>query len=243
MTLFKPWRMNMRKLLLAAAACLFVSPAFAGGTLVTPAAGYPFNAAGMYFGLGAEALAGTPTDAGVGLVAAGAALTLDAGYQWKGGLDFMAIEALVSWTNLGTNGASCGGTPCSVAANFDVEERFKFGFPWQVIQAVMPNWNNVFPGLPTVNVSNVTGVPHPYVFAGVVETPVTASAAGFANQVWQVQAELGAGILHQVNQGLVMDVWAGMTIPSSTFNIGAGGFTVANANLGKQFRAGLTFNY
>lgn len=205
-----------------------------------PIVGYPFNSSGFYVGLGASALAGTPEAANTGLIGAGAALTADIGYQWQGGLDFMAIEALVEWTNFGTNNATCGTTTCGVASQFNIEERFKFGFPWQTVQGLLPNFGNVFPGLPTVSVTS-TGVPHPYIFGGAVETDVTGGVAGFANQVWQVQAEGGAGILQQVNSGLVMDIWAGMTIPGAGFNVGPSGFS--NANLGKQFRAGLTFNY
>ena len=97
----------MRKSILMAAVALAAlsAPAFAADLALKapppPIAGYPYAASGFYYGVGASASADSATVANTGVFSAGAGIDAIVGYQWKGGLDFIAAEAIVTYTNLG----------------------------------------------------------------------------------------------------------------------------------------------
>lgn len=231
----------MKRFLFAALLALFVVPAHA--QIVTksapPLAAYPYNTSGIYYGIGALGQGAIANIAGANAVALGAALNGVVGYQWRGGLDFMAVEASAYWTNLGASASCPLGTSCSVDSNVGLEQRFKLGFPYTAVSNLLPNFGAVFPGLPVISVQT-TGTQHPYLMAGVHEDDVSSQFGLSTGRAWQVQPVFGAGILGQWTQGLVVDMWAEASISNVGFDLVNGGLVTGKANIGTVYRAGVS---
>lgn len=198
-----------------------------------PAIGYPYSESGFYYGVGASATAQSATVANTGVFSAGAGIDAIVGYQWKGGLDFIAAEAIVTYTNLGAATACAtvaGATSCAAGYQWEIDPRVKFGFPIQTLQSILPNLSAVFPGLPTPPAGFVPLNQHPYVFAGVPIKDVSASYGLMNGKEWQVQGEAGIGILNQYTNGTAVDISAGCALGGAGFTFGPVG--VANTKLG-----------
>lgn len=209
--------------------------------------GYPYQGSGLYGGIGVvgEVLSADITSnvGGSSVFSAGAALDLTAGYQWSAGSNWFAAEGSVQYTNIGGSVMCAAGVPCSVSSKWGFEQRGLLGFPIQTVLAVLPNLNNVFPGLPTlpggVNADSTTS--HPYLFVGLREDDVS-TAFGLANtRAWKVQPVVGMGLRQQWKQGLVVDTSAGCTFANTGATIG--GPNGAQANYGRDCRAALRFLY
>ena len=185
--------------------------------------GYPFAASGIYWGVGASASAASATVANTGVVSAGAGVDGVIGYQWKGGLEFMAIEAIFTYTNLGNTSACAtvaGSTSCSVGYQFEVDPRVKLGFPIQTVQALLPNLSAVFPALPTLPATFVPANQHPYIFAGIPIRDVSSNYGLATGKEWLVQGEAGIGILNQWTNGTAVDISAGCALGNVGFTLG-----------------------
>lgn len=204
-------------------------------TKAAPVTGYPYAASGFYFGVGASATAASATVANTGLVAAGAGLDGVIGYQWKGGLDFMALEADFTYTNIGNAGTCQLGTTvtsCSAGDQWEIEPLFKFGFPVSTITAVLPNISQYFPALPSLPAGlTPNGTAHPYLYAGAPIKDVSANYGLAQGSDWTVQPEIGAGVLQQWTNGLAVDLRAGCTLGNTGFGFGSGVHT-GNVSLG-----------
>lgn len=219
----------MRRVLLASVAILALSSlahaADLSSVLKAPAQpGYPYAASGFYFGVGTSATAASASVADTGLLAAGAGLDGVVGYQWQGGLDFMAVELDATYTNIGNSGACTtptgGTTSCAANDSWEIEPLFKFGFPVTTLISILPNLSSLFPGLPSLP-SGVTATNvHPYIYAGAPFRDVSANYMLSAGQEWQVQPEIGAGMLNQWQSGLVIDLRAGCSFGNTGFNLG-----------------------
>lgn len=207
-----------------------------------PVVGYPYNGSGLYYGVGALGSGATSDIAGSNVTALGAALNGVIGYQWLGGLDFMAVEASVYWNNMGT-GTTCAvgtaSTPCSVDSQFGFEQRFKFGFPMSAVSALLPNFAAAFPGMPTITVPT-TGVQHPYIMAGVHEDDVSSSFGLSTGKEWQVQPVIGAGVLGQWTNNLVVDFWFEASLANTSFDVSTGGIMTGKTSIGPVYRAGIS---
>jgi hypothetical protein len=218
----------MRKMFLITAALVALSGhAFAADMAVKAVPvvpGYPFAASGVYWGVGASASAASATVANTGVFSAGAGVDGILGYQWKGGLNFMAVEAIFTYTNLGNSTAcamSAGATNCSVSYQFEIDPRVKLGFPISTIQALLPNLSAAFPALPVLPVSFTAANQTPYLFAGVPIKDVSSNYGLSNGKEWLVQGEAGVGILNQWTNGTAVDISAGCALGNVGFTLGS----------------------
>ena len=240
----------MRKLLFLFALAI-TTPAAAADMAVKAAPvpsimGYPYNANGFYFGVGALGDAASSTVGGAGVFTAGAAVDVVGGYQWKGGLDFIALEARASYTNLGSSTAcpDAGGASCSIGTQWGLEQRAKFGFPITLITNALPSLGGLFPAvpmLPTTITTAVNSTAHPYISVGITEDDVSANIGLPSGREWQVQPTVGAGVMTQWTQGLVADVFAECSFAGTGFTFGP--IPGNSANLGRKCTTGLHLIY
>ena len=213
-------------LLAAAAVVAAILPARAADIppiFKAPSAGYPYAADGFYFGLGASSTAASATVSNTGIFAAGAGLDLVVGYQFRGGLQFIAPELNVTYTNIG-NSAACpvvgGVVSCAANDQWEIEPLVKFGFPITDITDFLPNLSKVFPALPTPPAGVSATNQHPYLYVGAPIRDVSASFGLSNGKQWIVQPSLGAGFLSQWKDGLVADVRAGCALGNQGFSFG-----------------------
>ncbi len=215
-------------------------------TKAPPVSGYPYNANGFYFGIGALGDAASSSVGGAGVFTAGAAVDVVGGYQWKGGLDFIALETRISYTNLGSSTACPvgGGLTCSVGTQWGFAQRAKFGFPITVITNALPSLGGLFPAVPSLP-GNITPAAnssaHPYISAGIAEDDVSANIGVPRGRAWQVQPTVGAGVMTQWTQGLVADVFAECSFAGTGFTVGP--IPGGSANLGRKCTTGLHLIY
>ena len=217
----------MRAMLLAATAALaMIGQAFAADMPVkaplSALPGYPYAASGFYWGVGASSIGSSASVSNAGVFALGAGVDMVIGYQWQGGLDFMAAELDVTYTNLGST-SQCGATSCSAGSQWEIEPIYKFGFPTNILSSVLPNLSGVFPGLPALPANaSVIGTAHPYLYAGLPIRDISASLGLTEARAWSVQPEVGLGILNQsgLNPGLVFDLRVGCSLGSTGFDFG-----------------------
>lgn len=213
--------MFRKSLLVAALVAGFAAPAAAQMvTKSAPAVGYP-STNGFYYGVGASSAAGSASVANSGILAVGAGLDLIVGYQWKGGLDFIAAEFDATYTNFGSS-ATCNPTapaPCSTNSAWELEPLVKFGFPVSYLTAVLPNLSQVFPALPQLPANFTPQTVHPYIYAGTPIRDLSANYGLATGSVWNVQAEVGLGALNQMQQGVVVDARAGVSFGGGGVNL------------------------
>lgn len=238
----------MRKFILAATAVAVLAvPAFAADMAVkaVPAPiGYPYAQSGFYFGVGASASAQSASVANTGVVSAGAGLDGVVGYQWKGGLDFIALEVIGTYDNVGNSQAcaAVGGaiTGCSLGSTFEIDPRVKFGFPIQTVLSVLPNLSSYFPALPALPAGITASNEHPYVFVGAPLRDVSANYGLMTGREWTAQVEVGLGLLSQWQSGLVADISAGCALNSVGIQLGP---IPSSAKLGTSCQTRLAILY
>jgi hypothetical protein len=221
--------MKRLKVILALTGAILAGPAFAAdiATKAPPATvGYPYAGNGWYFGVGASAAAGSSTLANSGVLTTGAGVDIVGGYQWKGGLDFVALEVDATYTNLGASAvcnptapSPAGAASCGTSSNWEIEPLIKFGFPISTLTAALPNLQTVFPALPNLPASFAATNAHPYIYGGIPIRDVSANYGLATGSVWNVQGELGGGVMYQVGQGLVADTRAGCSFGGGGVNL------------------------
>lgn len=242
----------MNKLALIVVACLSITSALAADLPVLKKAaapatvfdGYPYNGSGFYWGLntfGEAADIGSATPAGNGpkVFAVGAAAGVVAGYVWGRGTTFYAVEGMANYSTIGTNGTCDPAVPCVLNARWSFEQRVKFGGPIANMLSFLPDLSTVFPALPAIPAGSSNPLTHPYVMAGLHEDDVSAEFGLAAAHKWRIQPSVGVGVLSQMSQGIVMDVWAEYIMPVGSFTV-APGMTVDS---GKKARVGLSILY
>jgi hypothetical protein len=198
-----------------------------------------YSGSGLYFGLYTQGGGGTVNGsvAGVGsasLTSAGASVGLLGGYAWttSSGNIFYAVEALFGWQNL--NGSTAG---LSMSGPASFEQRFKIGAPLDTIMSVFPNLNlGTLAPLPALPAGVTTTATHPYVMAGVHEDDISANYGLGNNKAWRVAPAIGFGAVTQLSNATAVDVWVETIFPEK--GVCTGG--VACANLGQQYKAGLS---
>lgn len=225
-------------LLAALAVAVAVLPARAADLppiFKAPSPGYPYAADGFYFGLGASSTAASATVSNTGIFAAGAGLDFVVGYQFRGGLSFIAPEVDITYTNIG-NSAACpivgGVTSCAAGDQWEIEPLVKFGFPVTDLTNLLPSLSSVFPALPTLPAGAVATNQHPYLYAGAPIRDISASFGLSNGKQWMVAPEFGAGFLSQWKDGLVIDVRAGCAIGSQGFSFGTAPLVQPNVKEG-----------
>lgn len=244
----------MRRLLLSGIALLGLVAAAQAADLpittkaVPAAAGFPYASSGFYWGIGASSAAANASVSNSGVFAVGAGLDAVVGYQWKGGLDFIAAEVVGTWTNLGSSAActtAAGAVSCAASNAFEIEPRVKFGFPINSITTALPNLSSYFPGLPTFGNSTTASnsTQHPYLFVGAPIRDVSANFGLMSGQAWTIQPEIGVGNESQWTNGLVLDISAGCTVGNSGFDFGVAGVTTAHADLSTSCQTRVHFLY
>lgn len=240
----------MRMKAILAALLLFSGPAVAADMPVkapvkAAVVGYPYQTAGLYWGLGTEAMisqaqvntAGTTSN----LFAAGASLNVTVGYSRpiNAGTGFIAFEATCGWQNLGGTTQVVSVTTNEVRERISCVEGVKLGGPILNLLNVLPSSGLPLPTLP--NIGNPSGSTHPYIFAGAREGRVNAidNLTGVSREVWQVKAEARVGMIQQFDTGIAMDVYLAWD-PSQ------GGFTIggpSSAKLGNTYIIGAKLLY
>lgn len=243
---------NMRKLLIALASIVAL-PAYAADlpvkALIRQPILFTYVGSGFYMGLGTwgevdKAKIVSPLNLqAVNGYAAGGSINGTAGYMWGNGTTWTAIEASISYQNIGitdNNGSSVG-------SRFGFTERALFGGPITSVLSLLPNLSTVFPVLPTPIASTTT---HPYVFAAVHQDDVSAEFGLTNAKVWRVRGGLGVGLKQQLGStspnpaasGVTADIWAEYLMDGASIVIGAP-VGVAKANQGSGARVGMTLEY
>lgn len=240
----------MMKSIIAALA-LFASPAIAADmpvkakTATPTVVGYPYQTAGLYWGLGTEALisqaqVNTGSDTS-NLFAAGAALNVTLGYSRpiNAGAGFIAFEATCGWQNLGGTTQAVSVTTNEVRERVSCAEGIKLGGPILNMLNLLPSSGLPLPTLP--NIGAPSGSTHPYlgVFGREGRVLATDNLTGVSREVWQVKAEARLGLIQQFDTGIAMDVYLAWD-PSQ------GGFTIggpSSAKLGNTYIIGAKLLY
>lgn len=247
----------MKRTFLIAALALFTLPAMAAD--LVPLKAPPkqrilltYNGAGMYYGLHTfaenqkiDVSGATTTSGGIlsglgGTFAVGAAVGLTGGYMWGDGTSWKAVEAMVSYKNIGTDTVmTAAGVPASMQSNWSFTERFKLGGPLASALNLIPNLSTLFPVFDATSPipGGIASTTHPYIFGAFHQDDVSASF-GLANgRAWKLKGGAGIGAMTQLASGVVMDVWAEYIPASSGVTIGAPG-TSASVSSGRESRIG-----
>ncbi len=207
--------------------------------------GYPYAGSGLYFGLTTFADAG-PVKANIpgfgpaSLTTNQASLAGTIGYAWStSGAAFFAVEGSFGITNF--NGGDTVGLSLSGPASF--EQRIKAGVPLSQLLSYFPTFNlptvPPFPPLPNGQVAQNI---HTYLWGGVHEDDVSGNFNLAANRQWAISPALGVGMMGQLANGFVADVWAGTVFPSKGFAIGPVGAS-ALVNQSQRVEVGFSILY
>jgi hypothetical protein len=242
MNRFNFWGPPMKKLRLAATiAALFASAsAFAADMAIKAAplfpAGYPSTRCGMYYGLGTGGSSGQVEDAAVGTRIVQGEIDAILGYSCPfGAAGFWFVEASVGINNV--NGNVNG---LALSGPLVVMQRVGAGSP---LNALFNPFGNslALPSVPLLPAGVTAGAATPYFFAGLVEQDITAQL-GLEQHTkqWVVAPIVGLGLLTRLNDGVVIDTWAGWQMNSQSFCPGSGS---ACAKLGNTGRVGVSFKY
>jgi hypothetical protein len=230
----------MKTLRLAAtiAALLVSASAFAADMATKAQAfrGYPTSRCGFYYGIGTGGSAGAVDGAVVGTQIVQGDLDAMVGYTCPFLSNaFWFVEASAGYSNLNgnVNGLALSGPLIFI-------QRAGAGSP---INALFNPFGNSLslPSLPALPTGVTAGPANGYFFAGVVEQDITAQL-GLEQHTkqWVVAPIVGLGLLTRLNDGVVIDTWAGWQMNSQSFCPGSGS---ACAKLGNTGRVGVSFKY
>lgn len=197
--------------------------------------GYPSTKCGFYYGVGTGGSAGAVEGAVVGTQIVQGDLDGLLGYTCPFlQSSFWFAEASVGFTNINgnVNGLALSGPLVAI-------QRVGAGSP---INALFNPFGNSLslPSLPALPNGVTAGPANGYFFAGLVEQDITAQLASGNVKQWAISPMVGFGLLTRLNQGVVIDTWAGWQMNSQGFLPGCGG---SCAKLGNAARVGVSFKY
>lgn len=225
---------------LAAAAALISTAAPAADLpLKAPAkavlAGYPTSKCGFFYGVGTGGSAGSVNGAVVGTQIVQGDLDAMVGYTCPFlQSSFWFVEASIGYTNLNgsVNGLAMSGPLIAI-------QRAGVGSP---INAIFNPFGQslALPSLPALPNGVTAGPANGYFFAGVVEQDITAQLPAASSKQWVIAPLVGLGLLTRLNDGVVVDTWAGWQMNSQSFCPGGNG---ACAKLGNAGRVGVSLKY
>lgn len=223
------------------AACIVASPiaAFAADLSVKAAPlfakGYPTTRCGWYFGAGTGGSAGAVNGAVVGTQIVQGELDALVGYTCPfSGNAFWFVEGSVGFNNV--NGSVNG---LALSGPLVLQQRVGFGSPINALFNPFAG-NLSLPSLPALPNGVTAGPANGYFFAGLVEQDISAQLAVGHSKQWIVAPMIGVGLLTRLNDGVVVDTWAGWQMNSQSFCPGGG---TACAKLGNTGRVGVSFKY
>lgn len=231
----------MKARFLALAAAMLITPAMAADlTTKAPAyVGYPSTKCGFYYGIGVGGSAGAVNGAAVGTQIVQGDLSGVLGYSCPFATNaFWFAEGQFGINNLNgsTNGLALSGPMVAI-------ERVGAGSPINaLLGSLLPaSTFPAVPALPGLPAGFTYGSPAGYAFVGIVEQDI-APQIGFVSgsHQWVIAPLVGLGLLTRVNNGVVVDTWAGWQMNSQSFCPNGGG---ACAKLGNAARVGVALKY
>src|ERR1700759_2380098 len=198
--------MTMKKLLMAAAAALLSTTAFAADLPVAAinkalSAGYPVKC-GFYYGVGTGGSAGAVTGAAVGTQILQGELDALIGYTCPfAGAAFWFAEASAGMNNV--NGSVNG---LALSGPVILQQRVGVGSPANALFNPFGN-SLAVPSLPILPTGvTVTGTAAPYLFAGLIEQDIaTQLGLDSHSHQWLIAPEIGIGMLTRLSNGSVVD--------------------------------------
>jgi hypothetical protein len=238
----------MLKYLLAAVAALSCTAASAADlTAKAPttaiSTAYPYQSAGIFFGVFTEGGGGSVSAQAPGvnpasLTTTDAGLGLTVGYAWgsKASNFAYSIEGDFGFTNF--NGANAG---FSLSGPLSFEQRFVVWTPFANLSNLLPNLGSIFgtippfqalpPGVTASNLQSGLGF-------GIKEKDVSLGFAGLqANKEWLVEPVIKLLAMEQLSNGSALRAWAGVGIPTQGRFVGP--LPGSAAKLGPEVMAGV----
>jgi hypothetical protein len=201
------------------------------------ASGYPLTRCGFYYGLGTGGSAGAVDGAVVGTQIVQGELDALVGYTCpflQNG--FWFVEGSVGFNNI--NGSVNG---LALSGPLVLMQRVGAGSPINSLFNLGGALGLSMPSLPALPSGVTAGPANGYFFAGIVEQDISAQILGSNHsKQWVVAPMVGVGLLTRLNDGVVVDTWAGWQMNSQSFCPGGG---TACAKLGNTGRVGVSFKY
>jgi hypothetical protein len=198
--------------------------------------GYPTTRCGFYYGIGTGGSAGAVDGAVVGTQIVQGDLDAMVGYTCPFlSSAFWFVEASAGYSNLNgnVNGLALSGPLIFIqraGAGSPINKLFN---PFSASLSL--------PSLPALPNGVTAGPANGYFFAGLVEQDITAQVApGQHTKQWVIAPIVGLGLLTRLNDGVVVDTWAGWQMNSQSFCPNGNG---ACAKLGNTGRVGVSFKY
>ncbi len=199
-------------------------------------AGYPSTKCGFYYGVGTGGSAGAVDGAVVGTQIVQGDIDAIVGYTCPlFTQSFWFVEGSVGFNNI--NGSVNG---LALSGPLVIMQRAGAGSP---INALFNPFGTsiALPSLPPLPNGVTAGPVNGYFFAGLVEQDVTPQVApGASSHIWAIAPMIGVGGLYRLNDGVVIDTWAGWQLNSQSFCPGGGSLC---AKLGNAARVGVSFKY
>ena len=233
----------MRRYILTAIVAAISGSAFAADLpVITKASilGYP-SKCGFYFGVDAEAGAGTVVAAPAGTVMVGGDIGGLVGYACNISSIPYFLEVIGDFQNL--NAGSAG---FSLSGPAHIEERAGVQVPLLQFLPVLgfPSFGTP-PNLPVLPPGvTVTGTPASYVYAAADQDDISTQVGAASARAWLVSPELGIGLLTplKLSNGwnAVADTWAGVELQTSAVCVGATGMC---PKLGTRYKTGVSFKF
>lgn len=220
------------------AATLFAAPAFAAD-MATKAPlfgnGYPTKC-GLYYGLGTGGSAGAVNGAVVGTQIVQGDLNAILGYTCPfGGTGFWFVEGSAGFSNI--NGSVNG---LALSGPLVLMQRVGAGSPINTLFNPFGT-SLALPSLPALPNGVTAGPANGYFFAGIVEQDITAQVSpNNSAKQWVIAPMIGVGLLTRLNDGVVVDTWAGWQMNSQSFCPGGGN---SCGKLGNTGRVGVAFKF
>lgn len=183
--------------------------------------GYPTKC-GMYFGLNAEAGAGTTQGAAVGVTVIGGDVGGLVGYACNSGIAPWFVEGIADFQNLNgaTNGFALSG-PIHLEQRAGIQTPLFQFLPFFGVNTGTPTLPVLPPGV------TVSGPAQNYIYGAVDEDDISAQFGVHSARDWLISPEFGTGMLVPVNTSsgtpLVVDAYAGVELQSSSMCLGTGG--------------------
>lgn len=233
--------MKMFRIISAGAFCALLSVSAMAADMATKAplfGGFPSTRCGVYYGLGTGGSAGAMNGSVVGAQIVQGELDALVGYTCPFLTNaFWFVEGSVGYNNL--NGSVNG---LALSGPLVLMQRFGAGSPINNLINLGGTLGLSMPSLPALPNGVTAGPANAYAFAGIVEQDISAQLPGGVghSSQWVIAPMIGIGSLWRLNDGVVVDTWAGWQMNSQAFYPG---LSAAGARLGNAGRVGVSFKY